>query len=192
MSTFKHVFATALLVLLSATGAQSDALGIDIGKPVSTDELAKFYAIPPEGTGLPPGKGTTAEGREIFAQRCAHCHGEHLEGLKEVGGPKLIGGRGTLTSAAPVKTVESYWPYATTLFDYIWRTMPFDQPGSLTPDQVYSLSAYILSTSHIIDEKKVLDAQSLRKVVMPNANGFFSALGPELDMYRLAPGKPEK
>ena len=192
MSTFKHVFAAVLLILLCGTGAHADQLGIEVGAPVGTDELAKFYAIPPEGTGLPPGKGTAAEGKELYAQRCAYCHGEQLEGLKEVGGPKLIGGRGTLTSATPVKSVESYWPYSSTLFDYIWRTMPFDQPGSLTPDEVYSLSAYILSAGKVIDEKTVLDAKSLPKVVMPNANGFYSALGPELDMYRLAPGELKK
>lgn len=192
MSTFRLVFASVLLFVLPAAEVHADQLGIVIGTPVGADELSKFFSIPPDGTGLPPGEGTSAKGKEVYAQRCAHCHGEHLEGLDEIGGPKLIGGRGTLTSNKPIKTVESYWPYSTTLFDYIWRAMPFDQPGSLTPDEVYSLSAYILSAGHVIDEKKVLDAQSLPKIVMPNAHGFFSALGPELDMFRLAPGEVKK
>lgn len=192
MFTFRLVFANVLFFVLSSAGAHADQLGIDIGTPVGPNELSKFFAIPPDGTGLPPGSGTSAKGKQVFAQRCAQCHGEHLEGIKDIGGPKLIGGRGTLTSDKPVKTVESYWPYSTTLFDYIWRAMPFDQPGSLTPEEVYSLSAYILSAGHVIDEKKILDAQSLPKVVMPNAKGFFSALGPELDMYRLAPGEMKK
>lgn len=97
----------------------------------------------------------------------------------------LTGGRGSLATDKPLKTVESYWPYASTLFDYIWRTMPFDQPGSLTPDEVYALSAYILSVGKVIDEKQVVDAKTLRKVVMPNAKGFFDGSGPELDMYRI-------
>jgi cytochrome c len=172
---------------LTAISVQADQTGIDVGTPVSADELKKFFAIPPDGTGLPEGQGTAAAGQQIYAERCAHCHGEHLEGSKEVGGPTLTGGRGSLASAHPLKTVESYWPYATTLFDYIWRTMPFDQPGSLSPDDVYALSAYILSVGKVIDDKKILNAQTLPKVVMPNANGFYDASKSDFDTYRLKP-----
>jgi cytochrome c len=91
------------------------------------------------------------------------------------GGPALVGGRGSLTSAKPVKTVESYWPYATTLYDYVWRAMPFQAPGSLNADEVYAVSAYILQKSGVIDENTTLDPKSLPKIEMPNAKGFTTA-----------------
>ena len=184
MSTFRGL-CTAILFCLWPVLSHADDTEASVGTPVTSEELAKFFAIQPDGATLPPGQGTSAAGREIYAQRCAHCHGEHLEGIKELGGPVLTGGRGSLATDKPLKTVESYWPYASTLFDYIWRTMPFDQPGSLTPDEVYALSAYILSVGKVIDEKQVVDAKTLRKVVMPNAKGFFDGSGPELDMYRI-------
>lgn len=190
------VIAASLALGLCATSAAAeqtiDPARADVGAPVSKDELKKFFVIMPDGEGLPAGKGTSAEGQKIYAERCAHCHGEQLEGIKEVGGPTLIGGRGSLATAHPMKTVESYWPYASTLYDYIWRTMPFDQPGVLTPDEVYALSAYILSKSNIIDEKQVMTAKTLPKVAMPNAKGFFAANGPELDLYRRTPEENKK
>jgi cytochrome c len=102
---------------------------------------------------------------------------------KGVGGDKLIGGRGTLASKSPVKTVESYWPYATTLFDYVKRAMPFSSPGSLTNDQVYGVVAYILSEAKIIPPTDTMNATTLPKVEMPNRNGFEPDPRPELDLY---------
>jgi S-disulfanyl-L-cysteine oxidoreductase SoxD len=192
MSTYKGICA-AILFCLGPAMARADDAEIHVGTPVSSEELAKFFAIQPDGATLPPGQGTAAAGRDIYAQRCGHCHGEHLEGIKELGGPALTGGRGSLATDKPLKTVESYWPYASTLFDYIWRTMPFDQPGSLTPDEVYSLSAYIMSVGKVIDDRQVLNAKTLPKTVMPNAKGFFDGSGPELDMYRISqPETPAK
>jgi cytochrome c len=103
---------------------------------------------------------------------------------KGIGGDKLIGGRGTLATKTPVKTVESYWPYATTLFDYVKRAMPFSSPGSLSDEQVYSVVAYILSEAKIIKPTDVLDAKTLAKVQMPNRDGFEPDPRPELELYR--------
>jgi mono/diheme cytochrome c family protein len=153
------------------------------GTPVSKEELSRYFAIQPDGEGLPPGSGTAKVGAGLFAQKCAMCHGDKLQGVQAAGGPTLIGGRGSLTSDKPLKTVESYWPYTSTLFDYIWRAMPFTEPGSLTPDEVYSISAYILEQAKIIDDKTVLDAKSMPKIEMPNAKGFYDGRGPDLSAY---------
>src|SRR5581483_7499873 len=137
-------------------------------------ELAKFFSIPADGAGLPPGSGTPATGAKVFAENCAACHGDKGQGnpAKGVGGDRLLGGRGTLASAAPIKTVESYWPYSTTLFDYVKRAMPFSAPGSLSDNEVYSVVAYILSEANIIKPTETMDATSLPKVMMPNRDGF--------------------
>jgi S-disulfanyl-L-cysteine oxidoreductase SoxD len=156
------------------------------GTAASPQDLAKYFAIPPDGAGLPPGSGTAAEGAKVYAEHCSACHGEQLQGNPAVGigGDKLIGGRGTLASASPVKTVESYWPYATTLFDYVKRAMPFSSPGSLTDDQVYSVVAYVLSQAHIIKPTEAMNARTLPRVEMPNRNGFIPDPRPELQLYR--------
>ena len=149
-------------------------------------DLAELFAIPPDGRGLPPGKGTYAQGEKVYADSCAVCHGDKLQGnpTASIGGDKLIGGRGTLASSTPVKTVESYWPYATTLFDYIKRAMPFNAPGSLSDDDVYSVVAYILSEAEMIKATDRMNATMLPKVVMPNRDGFEGDPRPELQLYR--------
>jgi mono/diheme cytochrome c family protein len=158
----------------------------DFGTTPSPAELARFFAIPPDGTGLGPGKGSYAEGKKVYAESCAVCHGEKLEGIiqPELRGDKLIGGRGTLTTAAAIKTVESYWPYATTLFDFVKRAMPMTAPGSLSDDQVYAVVAYILGEAKIIETSAVLDAQTLPRVEMPNRDGFIGDPRPEIELYR--------
>src|SRR5207248_1443440 len=123
----------------------------------------------PDGRGLPAGSGTAERGKTVYANRCVSCHGATgKEGPQDV----LVGGQGTLRSARPLKTVGSYWPYATTLWDYINRAMPFDQPGLLKPSEVYAAVAYILNMNGIIREDQVIDATSLPKIVMPNREGF--------------------
>jgi mono/diheme cytochrome c family protein len=123
--------------------------------------------------------GTPATNADIEAwEQCAACHGAKLEGMRDPslpqgGGPALIGGRGTLNTAYFKMTVESYWPYASTLFDYITRAMPYTAPGSLKPDQVYSLVAFILGEGNIVGKNAVMDAKSLPKVQMPNKDGFY-------------------
>jgi S-disulfanyl-L-cysteine oxidoreductase SoxD len=143
------------------------------GAPVTEAELGRYRAIPPSGAGLPPGRGDAAQGKAVYAAKCASCHGEHLEGVKEAGGAAFLGGTGTLTSAKPVKTLQSYWPYATTVFDYVKRAMPFNAPGSLSDDEVYAVTAYLLSSARILPDDAALDAASLPKVGMPNRDGFY-------------------
>jgi cytochrome c len=141
------------------------------GQPIAPADIAPWdISIGPDGAGLPPGRGTATEGEVVYAARCQACHGE-----KGVGRPNdaLVGGMGSLApDKAPVKTVGSYWPYATTLFDYIRRAMPFQGSQSLTSNEIYSVSAYILQLNEIIGKDDVLDAQTLPKVKMPNRDGF--------------------
>jgi S-disulfanyl-L-cysteine oxidoreductase SoxD len=190
MSMHDSVIAAACACLAAiATAPASHAQAqthYGFGVTLSPQDSAKFFSIPASGAGLPPGSGTAEEGAKVFAESCSACHGDHLEGnpAKGIGGDKLIGGRGTLATPTPVKTVESYWPYATTLFDYVKRAMPFSSPGSLTDDQVYSVVAYILSQAKIIKPTDVMNATSLPKVEMPNRNGFEPDPRPELELYR--------
>ncbi|MBI1650849.1 c-type cytochrome [Hyphomicrobium sulfonivorans] len=194
MSMFRAVAAAvAMLVAVPLIASASGDPAIDtIGTAVSPEELAKFFVIMPDGEGLPPGSGTAAAGLPLYAEKCAMCHGENLEGLEGTGAPPLAGGRGTLATKKPFKSVESYWPYASTLYDYIWRAMPFHEPGSLTPDEVYSITAYILSFAKIIDEATVLDAKSLSEVKMPNVDGFYVDNGPDRLIYRAQGGATSK
>jgi len=122
----------------------------------------------------------------VYETACAACHGANLQGVAGLpnmpagAALRLIGGRGTLTTKNPVMTVESYWPYATTLFDYVRRAMPFQAPGSLTADEIYAVLAYILAEGNIIDKAAVLDAETLPRVQMPNRDGFIPDPRPEL------------
>ena len=145
---------------------------------LSDSELARFFSSMPDGRDLPPGSGNVMQGEKIYAAQCSGCHGAKLEGGV---GDRLIGGRGTLAASArkegeaPVKTLESYWPYATTLWDYIKRAMPFSNPGSLSNDDVYALTAYILNQAQIVPGDATMNKETLPKVEMPNRNGFRDA-----------------
>src|SRR6478672_2458469 len=157
-----------MLATAAALSAQSPKYGV--GRPPTPEQIHDLgTAIAPDGSGLPEGSGTVAAGQEMFAARCSKCHGEKAEGAV---GPTLVGGQGTLATAKPLKTVGSYWPYATTVWDYINRAMPFDQPGLLKPPEVYAVVAYILNLNGIIGNDQVMDAKSLPKVRMPNRDGF--------------------
>ncbi len=155
-------------MLLGAAGP------IGVGAQLSPAELSGMFSIPPDGAGLPAGHGSVAEGAKVYRENCAACHGDALQGQKAIGAPALIGGRGSLAKV-PLKTVESYWPYATTLFDYVKRAMPMTAPGSLADDQVYAVCAYILARANILPDTAVLDAQTLPRVRMPNRDGFVRA-----------------
>jgi S-disulfanyl-L-cysteine oxidoreductase SoxD len=141
-----------------------------VGRPSTAEEVQAWdLAIPPDGQGLPAGSGTAALGKPIYVERCASCHGETGEDPKY---SRLVGGQGTLATDKPIRSIGSFWQYATTLWSYIRRSQPFDEPGSLTPDQVYAVTAYLLFLNGIIGEQDAMDAKTLPLVQMPNRDGF--------------------
>lgn len=151
------------------------------GAPASAEDIAAVdIDAMPDGRGLPPGEGGYEEGEQVYMTQCAACHGQDLGGVAATGGAALVGGRGTLASGKPKKTVESYWPYASTLFDFTKRAMPFHTPGSLTDDQIYAVSAYILAEGDIIGKDEVMNAETLPAVVMPNHDGFIPDPRPDV------------
>ena len=165
-----------MLLVAGALCAQSPKYGV--GRAPRPEEIrALDISIAPDGAGLPPGSGTAAAGKETYTNRCARCHGSEGQGRDSVA---LAGGQGTLKSPKPLKTVGSYWPYATTIFDYVSRAMPFDKPGTLSHDQVYALTAYVLYLNHLVSEGTVIDAKSLPKIQMPNRNGFVTDPRPDV------------
>jgi mono/diheme cytochrome c family protein len=143
----------------------------NVGRTPTTQELQAWnQSVGPEGKELPPGSGSAKQGAELFAAKCAACHGQNGEGSQLA--PRLIGGRGPLNSPTPSRTLANYWPFATTIWDYINRAMPPKQEGSLSADNVYALAAFILYRNEIIPEGQVIDAATLPKVKMPNRDGF--------------------
>jgi cytochrome c len=169
MSTCERLPCVVLLALAVGLSPATAAEGQRFGQPIAPEDAAAWdISIAPDGVGLPPGSGTPAQGAVVYAEKCAACHGQKGEGQPN---DRLVGGQ--LTGDQPaVKTVGSYWPYATTLFDYTRRAMPWQQPKSLTNDEVYAVSAYILRLNGIIGENEVMDASTLSKVTMPNREGF--------------------
>ena len=174
------------MMLSGLAHAQGYPTRFDLGAPATEQDVAPIaIAISPDGNGLPVGSGEYARGKSVYDAACAACHGADLMGVAGLPNMpngaqlRLIGGRGTLTSKNPVLTVESFGPYATTLFDYVQRAMPFTAPGSLSADDVYAVCAYILAEGKIIDKTTVLDAKTLPRVVMPNRDGFVPDPRPE-------------
>ncbi len=150
-----------------------------LGRPASTDEVKqRDITTLPNGVGLPDGKGTAAQGEMVYRDKCASCHGPNGEGVPPQG-TQLVGGVGSLASDNPVRTVGSYWPYATSVWDYIHRAMPQNQPGSLSADDTYAVTAFLLSRNKIIDTSDVMDKESLPKVRMPNRDGFIPDARPD-------------
>ena len=157
-----------LCALLSVPAMAQESPGL--GEPVDAETIAAIdYTVMPDGEGLPPGSGSANEGRAVFNQHCIACHGQSGEGTLN---DRLAGGHGTISTDNPVKTVGSYWPYATIVFDYVRRAMPFQSPGVLTNDELYAVTAYVLYLNEIVAEDQVLDADSLPAVAMPNRDGF--------------------
>ncbi|MCJ8340641.1 MAG: cytochrome c [Pseudomonadales bacterium] len=154
-----------------------------IGSPASATEIAGWdIDVRPDGVGLPEGSGSVEQGALIYEQKCAMCHGDFGEGAGRY--PKLAGGEGSLQDARPEKTVGSYWPYTSTLWDYIRRAMPYYAPQSLKVDEVYSLTAYVLNLNDILDDDAVVDQQSLMQIKMPNRDGFYLDTRPDSQNQR--------
>jgi cytochrome c len=144
----------------------------DLGREATPDEVAAWdIDVRPDGQGLPEGRGTVEDGEQIFADNCASCHGDFGEGVDRW--PVLAGGDGSLTNEFPVKTIGSFWPYASTIYDYVHRAMPFGDAQSLTPDETYALVAYILNLNYVVEDDFELSNENFAEVRMPNEDGFF-------------------
>jgi len=166
----RRAFGTSVIVALTLHAAAARAADVPhFGKPISEAAAAAWdISIGPDGAGLPPGSGTPAQGAVIYAEKCAACHGDKGEGKTNA---RLVGGQ--IHGDGPaVKTVGSYWPYATSVFDFIRRAMPWTAPKSLTDNEVYAVTAYILRLNNIIGDNDVIDAKTLPQVKMPNRDGF--------------------
>jgi mono/diheme cytochrome c family protein len=174
MSTYNRLHASLLCAAALSTGAATAQEGPNLGETPSDELIAAWdISIGPDGTGLPPGSGTAIEGESLYTTAtCIACHGQGGEGLLN---DRLVGGHGTIGGPASRKTVGSYWPYATTIFDYIRRAMPYLQPQSLSDNETYALTAYLLYLNGIIDQDEVMDADSLPAVEMPNRDNFVLA-----------------
>ena len=176
----KTIVAISIFAALTSTSMitlATEKLGL--GRPASVEEINGWdIDIRPDGKGLPVGSGDAVSGEAIFIEKCAACHGEFAEGAGRY--PVLAGGTDSLNSDRPVKTVGSYWPYATTAFDYIRRAMPFGHAQSLSADEVYAITAYVLYSSDVIEDDFVLDQNTLPTVVMPNQDGFIKDPRPDV------------
>jgi S-disulfanyl-L-cysteine oxidoreductase SoxD len=171
------------LVVLAAVGALAQTPA-RVGRPAPAETIhAMDITIFPDGRGLPAGKGTVAQGKDLFKEKCAVCHNDKGEG-RQGQYPALVGGIGTINTPKPAKTVGSYWPYATTVYDYIQRAMPYDQPGTLKPDEIYAAVAFILNANGIIGEGDEINATTLPKVKMPNRDNFVPDARPDIKAKR--------
>ncbi|MDP5218963.1 c-type cytochrome [Ruegeria sp. 2205SS24-7] len=169
MSKYRKLLAASALGASLAVPAYAEKLGL--GRPALPEEIAAWdLDVAPDGTGLPEGSGDVFAGEEVFAEYCAICHGDFAEGVDNW--PKLAGGDGTLADKDPLKTVGSYWPYLSTVWDYVNRSMPFGNAQSLEPDEVYAMVAYILYSNDIVDDEFTLSHKNFLDVEMPNAEGF--------------------
>src|SRR3954469_21860452 len=157
-------------ICLASSVAAASAQGPKLGKPITEADLAPWdISIMPDGTGLPAGAGAPAQGAKLYAERCSACHGDNGKGSEH--GAAMVGGpaRASLDGG---KTIKNYWPYATTLFDFVRRAMPYSEPNSLTSDEVYAITAYILALNELVGQSDTMNAQTLPKVIMPNRDNF--------------------
>lgn len=173
MSTRNFAWAYVAVGALALLGASEAQEGPGLGVPATAEQIAGWdVSIGPDGEGLPPGSGTAAAGKGVYDAKCVACHGVDGAGRPN---DQLVGGQGTIREAAPIRTIGSYWPYATTLFDYVRRAMPYVTPHSLSADETYALTAYLLAQNGVIAAGDVMNAETLPKVVMPNRDNFDSA-----------------
>ncbi|HTH34634.1 MAG TPA: cytochrome c [Xanthobacteraceae bacterium] len=171
MCTRKTIAAATLALACSAGAALAQSPGL--GKPLTDADIKQWdIAILPDGTNLPPGNGTPAQGAKIFAEKCSACHGNAAKGGVAPFYPALVGGQPLTSGIDTVKTIANYYAYPTTIFDYTRRAMPYNMPRSLTDNEVYALTAYILSLNSLIGENETMDATTLPNVKMPNRDNF--------------------
>jgi hypothetical protein len=174
--------ALGAVVALAAMPALIFGQSLHVGRAPTPAELKAIDSeVTPDGKGLPAGSGTAAAGKDVYTRRCETCHSATgKDGPQDV----LVGGQGSLATARPLKTVGSYWPYATTLWDYINRAMPFDHPSTMTTNEVYSTTAYVLFMNGIVGEQDVLDETTLPQVKMPNRSGFVPDPRPDVPLKK--------
>ena len=178
---------TAAWGLAHADTPVADAPRYHLGRPaIEADTAAVGISVSPDGHGLPPGGATARAGRPLYESICAGCHGLRGEGNDTY--PALAGGRNTLKSTHPILTIGSYWPYATTVWDYVNRAMPYQNPGTLSSQRVYALTAYLLYLNKIVGEEQIVDQHTLPLIRMPNRNGFTADPRPDVPENR-RPGK---
>ena len=183
----KFIFLIMISLFISFS-SHAENRKYNIGKLATKIEVAGWNIdVRPDGVGAPKGSGNAIDGEEIYVNRCAACHGDFGEGVDRW--PALVGGEGTLASHDPEKTTGSYWPYASTIFDYVYRSMPFGEAQTLTHDETYKLVAYLLNMNEIIDEDYVLSEKNIGKIKMPNASGF-SLPDPRPDVTKYKDGQP--
>ena len=183
------LLSTVCFLALASLHAQTNTGGVQtapapkptgLGRPASAEELRqRDITTLPNGAGLPDGKGTATQGEAVYRDKCVSCHGPNGEGNLPQG-PQLVGGIGSLASDNPVRTVGSFWPYATSVWDYIHRAMPLNQPGSLSADETYAVTAFLLNRNKIIEANEVMSRESLPKVRMPNRDGFIPDARPDI------------
>lgn len=170
MSKSRKLFAAAALAVLATTPALAEERGL--GRPATLEEIAAWdLTVLPDGTGLRPGSGDVARGEEVFLEACAACHGEFAEGLDSW--PSLSGGQGTLTDPRPVKTIGSYWPYLSTVWDYVHRSMPFGAAQTISIDDTYAITAFLLYSNGLVEDDFVLTHENFSEIRLPNEGGFY-------------------
>ena len=171
MSMFKKILAALILASIAVSSfLASSQETVRLGTPVTEDQLENFDLVaPPDGSGFPTGSGTARQGKAVFDTKCAACHASNGEGTS---GNTIIVGGDMHSEQNPLRTVGSFWPYASTIFDYVRRAMPTDAPKSLSNTEVYQVTAYVLFLNGIIDEDMVLNSETLQSVEMPNVDGF--------------------
>lgn len=187
MSTLKRLFVLLLPFAMQAASAEPSP---HLGTFADAQTLKNWTSdVFPDGEGLPPGKGTAIAGKKVYARHCLSCHGVNGSGDSA---DELAGAQHALTDNPPDKTIGSYWPYATTIFDFVRRSMPLDAPGILNNDQLYAVTAYLLFLNNLVNENDVIDAKTLPNIMMPNRNGFIDVYrqNKSADLMKINNGKP--
>jgi cytochrome c len=169
MSTLEARCALSLLLALASTAALAQTPGL--GKPATEADIAAWdISVMPDGTGLPPGSGTAVVGARLYAEKCSACHGDNGRNPPAAGASPMVSG--PIAGIEGPKTIGSFYGYSTIVFDFVRRAMPFNMPRTLTNDEVYALTAYLLALNKIIGENDVMNAETLPKVKMPNRDNF--------------------